>query len=192
MDHFISMYIDNELSLDEKIFFLEKVHADNPYKEDAISLLEQEKLLHASLNKTAPDVEINTGRPWFSPLWNRSLGWAVAACLLVVMAFLIGNDFRPVPGNQPDIKPITVEHRFIIQQQGSSRIEIAGSFTNWNNVPLMPTGTSGYWEVYLDLPPGEHRYTFIVDGKKYLPDPTVSTQETDDFGSTNSILAIEV
>ncbi len=191
MEHLISMYIDNELSLGEKILFLEHVHDNTPYKDDAVALLEQEKLLSVSLSKTAPAGEFKIPRARILPVLNRSLGWAVAACLLLVFTFMGKQDFNPQVQNQLIAAPTSVLHRFVIHHQGTQLVEIAGSFTNWQNVPLVPSGTSGYWEVSLELPAGEHRYTFIVDGSKYLPDPTVVTQESDDFGSTNSILKVE-
>ena len=191
MDHLVSMYIDNELSLGEKILFLEHVHDNKPYKEDAVGLLEQEKLLTASLNKIAPVVEPEIPRARILPFLNRSLGWAVAACLLLLFPFMMKQDFNPQSQVQSAMEPTTVMHRFVIHNQDTRSVEITGSFTNWQNIPLAPSGTSGYWEVSLQLPAGEHRYTFVIDGSKYLPDPTVATQESDDFGSTNSIIKVE-
>ena len=191
MDHLISMYIDNELSLGEKILFVEHVHKNKPYKDDAIGLLEQEKLLSGTLIKTAPAVELELPRKRILPVLNRSLGWAAAACLLVLLSFIVKQDFNPQSQSQLGDSAAKVLHRFIIHHQHTQLVEIAGSFTNWQNVSLVPTGTSGYWEISLELPAGEHRYTFILDGSKYLPDPTVPTRESDDFGSTNSILRVE-
>jgi len=98
------------------------------------------------------------------------------------------QDFTQI---KPATEPTAVLHRFVIHNQKAQRVEISGSFTNWKNVPLVPSGTNGYWEISLKLPAGEHHYTFIIDGSKPLPDPTVATQESDDFGSTNSILKVE-
>jgi hypothetical protein len=192
MDHYISMYIDNELSLDEKILFLEHVFADKPYKDDAVSLLEQEKILHAALTRTAPAVELKTGHAVILPFLSRSMGWAVAASLALLISFMSSDDFNSFTATQPEALPAAALHRFVIHHQDTSQVEITGSFTNWRPIPLAPAGTNDYWEIYLELPVGEHRYSFIIDGAQYLPDPTVPAQEADDFGSTNSILQIEV
>lgn len=193
MDHLISMYIDNELSLSEKILFVEHVHNSKPYKEDAVDLLEQEKLLSSSLNRTAPAVDLKVSRPGIIPALNRPLGWAAAACLLVLLSFIVKQNFTPQiqSQSQQGDTVAAVRHRFVIHHPHTHLVEIAGSFTNWQNVSLLPIGTSGYWEVELELPAGEHRYIFIIDGSKYLPDPTAPNQELDDFGSTNSILNVE-
>lgn len=38
-DYLISMFIDNELDLDEKIIFVETVHDEQAFKDEAIDLL---------------------------------------------------------------------------------------------------------------------------------------------------------
>jgi hypothetical protein len=191
MDHLISMYIDNELSMGEKLLFLEHVYDNKPYKDNAVDLLEQEKLLRASLKKTAPAIEMKTRPARILPIFNRSLGWAVAACLLVLFSFMTRQDFKLQTQIQPLAGSTTVPHRFVIHHQKAQLVEITGSFTNWQSLSLVPSGTNGYWEISLELPAGDHQYTFVIDGSKYLPDPTVASQESDDFGATNSILKVE-
>jgi hypothetical protein len=184
------MYIDNELSLDEKILFITHVYENKTFTDETVSMLEQEKLLAAALNQQAPE----TALPFsFASRPMHSLGLALAACVLLVLSFLAGVYFTPqsIPLPQTASIPATVQHRFVILQQGSVQVEITGSFTNWQKVPLNPTGSEGYWEITMDVPYGEHRYSFIVDGTKLLPDPTVAAQEPDDLGAINSILSIE-
>ena len=124
----------------------------------------------------------------------HSLGLALAACVLLVLSFLVGANFYPEgePVDQSiSLVPATVQHRFVIFQQGSAQVEITGSFTEWRKVALKQTSSEGYWEITLNVPSGEHRYSFIIDGNKLLPDPTVATKEPDDFGTINSILYVE-
>lgn len=191
MDHLISMYIDNELSLDEKIHFLKHIYGNRSYTEEAVELLEQEKLLSLSLTIPVPDIELPPHRAGILPIFNRSLGWAVALGLLLLFAFMAGEKFSPQGPRQLVAESTTVLHRFVLHHQAGQLVEISGTFTNWKSVPLVPSGINGYWEVSLELPAGEHRYTFIVDGLNYIPDPTVAAQESDDFGSINSILKVE-
>ena len=192
MDHFISMYIDNELSLDEKILFLEHSSSNRAYIDEAISLIEQEKLLGNAFNHSAPEIELPTSKARIIPFSIKSTGWAIAACLLLFISFTSWQDFNPHTQTMLSSEPATTLHRFVIHQQETEQVEITGSFTNWQRIPLVPTGTNDYWEISLKIPTGEHRYSFIVDGSRYLPDPTVATQESDDFGAANTILKIEV
>ncbi len=190
MDHFISMYIDDELSLDEKIKFVDYLSGNKQYTESAVSLLKQEKLLCKVLNQTAPKPALMSSlkkKIW--PLTVQSLGWAVAVCILIAVSFTFLPD--DTTQDHAATNKATSLYRFVIHQQGAQQVEITGSFTQWQRLPLTQSGTKGYWEISLDVHPGEHRYTFIVDGAKFLPDPTVVDHESDDFGETNSIIRIK-
>ncbi len=46
------------------------------------------------------------------------------------------------------------------------------------------------WVVVVDLPPGEYRYFFLVDGEARF-DPAAPRLESDDFGGTNGIFLVE-
>ena len=193
MEQFISMYIDNELTLDEKKLFVEQVAADRRYREDVLDLLEQEKLLSGALIHDLPDLEM--------PAMKRSntlhtFGLGLAACVVLCFSFFAGSFFsqtaeQPAGNSVAVLTPAAAPHRFVIYQQGSAQVEITGSFTGWQKVALTPSGSTGYWEVTLPVGSGEHRYAFIIDGKRLVPDPTVDIQEADDFGAINSILVME-
>jgi hypothetical protein len=194
MDHFISMYIDNELSLDEKILFLKHVQGNKRYTEEAVSLLRQEKDLAALFAKPVPDC---APPPLQKQSPARVIAWAAAACLLLVLSFGAGTRLPLLqPFDTRLTAPTTAEtaqvsyRRFVIYQKESNSVEISGSFTNWERVSLLPTGPDGYWEVVLAVPLGEHRYSFIVDNSTRLPDPTVSAKEADDFGTFNSVITV--
>ena len=190
MDYLISMYIDNELSIEDKIVFVKHIHADKSFTDDAVSFLKQEKALRSGLPEKVPEVNFPfLAQVRLSPWAPRTLGLALAASLLILVAIF----FTPAPPPQTDLHPATAghQHRFVIYQSGIKQIEIAGSFTNWKRIPLQPAGSAGYWEITLEIPPGEHAFSYILDGDKILADPTVATQEEDDFGTVNSILVVE-
>lgn len=179
----ISQFIDDELDLDEKEQFVRAVQASREYAAEALALLEQEKWLRAGPREAAPP-EIRFAEPfgfrlrrWMAPLAAFAAGAAVAAVLWV---FLI-----PVSGGQA-LRP----HRFVLYRPEAARVEITGSFTGWRSLPMRRTGGAGYWEITLDLPAGEHRFSYIVEGGKPLADPTVAQREQDDFGGENSILEV--
>lgn len=193
MEHYMSLYIDDELSLNEKILFLEIVHQNTGYKDDTVMLLEQEKTVRAALSQQVSEAAAVSSSP--SPIFPL-MPLAAAACGLFVLAFLAGagtiyfSNNAPVPVASSGASKAT-EHRFILFLQESTQVEITGSFTNWQKIPLTPIGSQGYWEIVMEVPSGEHRYSFIVDGTQLLPDPTALLQEPDDFGTINSILKVE-
>lgn len=182
MDYYISMFIDNELGLDEKIEFLKSVHEDNEVCDEAIELLEQEKLLASDILNKVPSFALKEKKNWFSFLNFKPLIYASAGAMAVIIALLM----FPVQKNSISYVP----HRFVIYQPEVSKVEISGSFIDWKVLPLSRIGSSGYWQIELDIPEGEHRYTYIVGGEKRVADPTILTREQDDFGGENSILLV--
>lgn len=192
MNYFISMFIDNELSIDEKISFVEQIHDDQSYTNDAVSYLKQEKVLRSMLAKQVPDTILPSWRvPQFSFLAAKPFRVvAFVASLLIIVALYFTQSQPLQTGFQHS--PTMHQHRFVIYQPGIKQVEIAGSFTKWQRIPLQPAGSTGYWEINMAIPPGKHSFSYIVDGSKILADPTISLKENDDFGTINSILDVEV
>jgi hypothetical protein len=182
-DLLISAYIDNELDLDDKVVFVETVHEDRDFKDAAVEFLTQEKLLRADVVIQTPIQQIRKVRrpsPWrlFRPVATVAAGLAAAAILF----FIYWS-----PQEQP-LRP----YRFVIYQPDAKRVELAGSFSDWKKIPLKHAGNSGYWEITLDIPTGDHRFSYIIEGNRRLADPTIPVRETDDFGGENSILTVEL
>jgi hypothetical protein len=180
------MFIDDELDLDEKCRFVEQVHGDQAFMIESLDLLGQEKLLRSDVVLRVPAVEI---RPKASLIFDflKPLGiFAGGLATALVLFFLFQAPQGPLPVSA------SVPYRFVIYQPGAEQAAIAGSFTQWQAVPMRKNGVSGYWDLTLDLPEGEHRFVYILDGQNRVADPTILTRERDDFGGENSILNVEV
>ena len=186
MEELISMYIDNELSIDEKIKFVKKVHEDQDFMEDAIGLLEQESFLRADFVKWTPSVQIREKRGLLSRIFRPAGIFASGVATTAVMVIMIMLLYTPSP-----IISETSSRRFVIYKPEAGNLEIAGTFTNWEVLPMNRLGASGYWDITMDLPAGEHRFTYIVDRRQRISDPTILTKEYDDFGGENSIFFME-
>ena len=182
-DYLISSYIDDELNLDEKIAFVETVHEKAAFKDEAVDLLHQEKRVRGEVVDHMPAVVFSEKRRLFMPFW-RPVGMFAAglAAALFVMFFVTPRQELPV---------LTM-HRFVLYQPDVKQVEITGSFLGWAAVPMRRSGTSGYWEAVLEVPAGEHRLCYIIEGRKRIPDPTIPIREKDDFGGENSILAVNL
>lgn len=182
------MFIDDELDLDDKAAFVERAHGNASFREEALALLHQEKLLRSDVTVSVPETTIREKRGRRIPRWRDLMrpaglvGSAVAAALVAVLLFM----------SYPQDGGITVSHRFIIYQPDVTQVELAGSFNEWQPIPLEKIGGSGYWEVTVDLPRGEHRFSYILEGNRKYADPTVITREQDDFGGENSVLMVDV
>ena len=193
-DYLISLFIDNELSLDEKIDFVENTHGDQVFKDEAIALLKQEKQLHAEMVHRMPQVQaIEEKEPWRELLfaWMRpaslfATGIALGAALLLVR-----------PSVDPPLVVSTVTntatpYRFVIYRPAASQADIIGTFTDWQPVSMVKVGASGYWSLTLNLGEGEYQYSYVVEDGQQITDPTVPERVKDDFGGENSVITIKV
>ena len=182
-DYLISSYIDDELDLDEKIEFVETVHAEAPFKDEAVGLLHQEKLIRGKVTDRVPSVTLQPGRR-FTLAWLRPAGMFAAGLAAALLVMFFATPRQDLPA--------TATHRFVLYQPDVKQVEITGSFLGWEAVPMQRSGTSGYWEVVLEVPAGEHRLCYILEGGRRIPDPTIPIREKDDFGGENSILAVNL
>ncbi len=181
-EELISMFIDDEMDLDEKIEFVEQVHGDVVFKDSAIEFLHMEKDLRGDVVERMPQVDQPARKPswvYFRPMHLVGASLAAAAALLLFMLWPV-HQSAPEP-DEP--------YRFVIYRPDVSHAAIAGDFTGWKDVPLQRIGSSGYWEISLNLPRGEHRYVFVLGGSERVPDPTVMTREQDDFGGENTVIS---
>lgn len=186
MNETISLFIDDEMNIEDKIGFVERVRNNSTFADETLDLLRFEKLLRSDVVKTIPpllsvrpNIMTRVARIFMQPLGWVSTGLAAALIALVITIVTLPGP-TPIPKN-----------RFVIYLPDVAQVEIAGSFTNWKRIPMQRAGNSGYWEVQLALQAGEHQFTYIVNGQQRLTDPTVRTRELDDFGGYNSILFVD-
>ncbi len=184
MDYLSSMYIDNEMDLDEKKLFVEKVRSDQAFYTQTLNLLAQEQLV-----RRQPDMrDLTSEQRWRPPVWQslkrffKPLGFATAGFTVAVL-MLFSVIQQPVP-------PLC-SNRFVLFEPAAAQVELAGSFTGWQRISMQRIGSSGYWEIDLPVPSGEHRFAYILDGNRRISDPTLPASEKDDFGGENSILSVE-
>ena len=184
MDYFSSMYIDNEMGLDEKKEFVEKIRSDHSFYKLTMDLLVQEQQLQKQPTIPVPEFQ----RKWQQSIWIRlvryfkPLGYAVSGFAVSILVFFIVF--------QPRVCPVS-NNRFVLFQPGVQKVELAGSFTQWQRVSMKQIGNSGYWELNFPVASGEHRFAYILDNDRQIADPTLPGRERDDFGGVNSILSIE-
>jgi hypothetical protein len=178
--HMISLFIDDELTLADKIDFVEAIHGSRRFTEETVELIRQERLLRSDPVDRYPAAEISA--PRLSAFrFLRPLGLVTAGAVLSLFVLLLCYP----PPQAPDIP-----YRFILYRPDAGRVDITGSFTGWKAVPMRQAGSSGYWEYTSNLPRGEHRFSYLLDGAMRMPDPTIQTREDDDFGSENTVISI--
>ena len=94
-----------------------------------------------------------------------------------------------VLGREPGAPTRPIELRL---SAPASQVMVVGDFNDWDPAatPLRPGNEGGTWTVELRLPPGRYRYTFLVDGRRWVPDPAEPRAADDDFGAPTSVLTV--
>jgi hypothetical protein len=178
------MFIDNEMNIDDKIDFIETIQKNKSFSDEVLEFLYQEKLIRGDVVEHIPYTEVKAPFNWkrfFSP-FIQPMGLVASALTAAVIYLLLTV---PTPTQGPVMK------RFVIYQPDVRQVEIAGSFTEWKRVPMQKIGNSGYWEITYDLNEGEHRFTYLIEGRQSIADPTILTREPDGFGGENSIFYVK-
>lgn len=146
-----------------------------------------DRVEHAVLERLQaepPEVRHHLAR-WRRPLAAAALAAGVAVVFGV--GVLVGRrSVAPAPMN-PEVR--TVE--FVLRTTADSAVALVGDFNDWDPAatPLRPASDS-LWSVVIPLQPGRYRYTFIVDGTRWHPDPSAPRALEDDFGTPTSVITV--
>jgi hypothetical protein len=132
-----------------------------------------DRVLRAIAREQAPAARRGPPSRWAGGV----LGGALAAGLLLTVMERDGAPTRPI------------ELRLIAP---ASHVMVVGDFNDWDPAatPLRRGNEGGTWTVELRLPPGRYRYTFLVDGRRWVPDPEEPRAADDDFGAPMSVLTV--
>jgi 1,4-alpha-glucan branching enzyme len=123
-------------------------------------------------------------RPWL-------LGPALtaAAALVLLVAPRSGSDDRTRAG-APAVAADSTLVRFVFYAPGAQQVTLAGSFNDWSlEAAPLARSDGGVWTITVPLPAGQHEYAFVVDGRRWLPDPAAPTVD-DGLGHRNSVMAV--
>jgi serine protease AprX len=82
---------------------------------------------------------------------------------------------------------------FIYHDDAASSVSIAGDFNGWDHGATHFTRNgSGLWCTEIAAPrAGRFQYKFIVDGQRWIEDPSNGMKAPDNYGGLNSLLVIE-
>ena len=80
---------------------------------------------------------------------------------------------------------------FVLLAPRAASVALAGDFDGWNAAaaPLRRTA-SGLWSVDVPLAPGRYRYALVVDGRRFVADPSAPPAVDDDFGQPTSVVTV--
>ena len=108
------------------------------------------------------------------------------------------NAVKRAPGATPATGSQTPEPtgqgvRFRLRAGSATTVLVIGSWNDWaTDLPgqrLRPTREAGLWEGWVPVPPGDHRYHFLVDGRAVRP-ADAARYRPDGFGGEDGVLEI--
>ena len=117
---------------------------------------------------------------------TRGLATAAAVLLLLVPYARLTSPTGAQAGRGSADPQVFVQFRL---DASASRVQLAGSFTNWEPRFDLHQSAPGIWTITVPLTQGVHDYAFVVNGKQWIPDP-YAPHIDDGFGGTNSRLAL--
>lgn len=119
--------------------------------------------------------------------------YALGVATAGLLAMSVGP-FSPAGGIRGTEAPASAASMYVqfrLDAPGAARVELAGSFTQWNPSYELRESAPGVWTAAVLIEPGVHDYLFVVDGEEWVPDPSAH-QVHDDFGGVNSRLFISL
>jgi hypothetical protein len=87
--------------------------------------------------------------------------------------------------------PHTLGVRFAFSAPEAHSVTIVGTFNGWDtHATPLHRDREGIWRVNVPLEAGRYAYMFIVDGKRWVLDPSAARDASDDFGTPNSVVMV--
>ncbi len=186
-DYLISLFLDDEMDLEEKHEFVEAVGTDHEFYKETMSFLGQEKTLRSNMVQ-APATIMKVPMSKRVSMWFPTLRPAFAGFAIAIVVVLAVYRLQQQPVHVNDVAETS--HRFVLYLPDAQETQLIGSFSDWSPIPMKKIGDSGYWSLDLKLKAGEYRYNYLVENSTRITDPTIEKTEFDDFGGKNTILNI--
>ena len=117
------------------------------------------------------------------PRWRVWSAFAAVAAGVLAVAVVPGihtNHVQPV--------------QFVLVAPQAKTVRVVGDFNGWDSRHAAYAAQNrggGVWSVTAPIPPGHHRYAFLVDDSLWVPDPAAPRVADEDFGLPNSALVVQ-
>ncbi len=130
--------------------------------------------------------------PLASPLGGAALAAAALVGVLIGRSWLAQGDTGAALSTPVAATVGVAPVQFVIVVPGASSVTLVGDFNDWSRTatPLEPAPSDGVWSVTVPLQAGRYRYAFLVDGSRWLTDPSAPRTLDDDFGPPNSVVTV--
>ena len=80
---------------------------------------------------------------------------------------------------------------FVFHDDSAQSVAVAGDFNDWSQIALQ-RNPSGLWLTEIAIPrAGRFEYKFIINGRRWIEDPSNGMKAPNNYGGLNSVLVIE-
>ena len=141
------------------------------------------------------------GESWSRRSRNSLVGLSLAAGIggLSTLSAVVPDAQREVVGLSSVVIGDTVVStlhdtlrlvRLMFDAPNARRVAVAGDFNRWDveATPLARDARSHRWSVTLTVRKADHRYAFVVDGTRWVPDPRAERSVQGEDGRIYSLL----
>ena len=132
------------------------------------------------------------GAVWAWLARPRTLRLSPLAGLAAAAAIMAVRWWRPGAAGDAAASPGAAQVQFVFVEPAAASVAVVGDFNDWDPFahPLARAPAGGLWAVTIPLTPGRHRYAFVVDGRRWVPDPGAPRAAGDDFDTPSSVLTV--
>ena len=138
-----------------------------------------------------------------SPLGGLGFAGALAASMMLAVSLdkdrsgsgtetgstTVATETAPVVPVAAEAPVQTVQ--FVLTAPSAKSVTLVGDFNDWDTASNpMETSKGGMWTITIPLTAGRYTYTFIVDGKRWVADPSAPRAPADDFGQPSSVVTV--
>jgi hypothetical protein len=86
---------------------------------------------------------------------------------------------------------VAVAHvQFVFVAPTARQVSVVGDFNDWDPQATPMVVAGGVWSREVEVPVGRHDYAFLVDGERWVADPSAPRAPADEFGSGYSVLVV--
>lgn len=101
----------------------------------------------------------------------------------------------PVPTSSPAAAALVDSVQvvqFVLVAPDAQTVTLVGDFNDWqaDATPMRAASSGRVWSVQVPLSTGRHRYAFVVDDNRWVPDPSAPRASGDDFGTPSSVVTV--
>ena len=123
--------------------------------------------------------------------WNMASALGATALVIVALATITLLHRTPAINTAGIAEPVATVHLTFNAPQARS-VAVAGDFNKWRTDANEMRNTNGTWSIDVKLKPGVYSYSFVVDGKSWVPDPGAESYQDDGLGSRNAVLRVNI